>query len=319
MKIHVLDRSVIDTGDLCWDAFSQCGEVKLFDNTTPEEFAQNAAGADSLIVVGLDITKSMLDSCPGLKFINLLSTGYDFVDVVAAKAKGIPVSNVSTYGTDSVAQMTVALLLELCNRVGLHDAAVRAGEWERSGKFSFWLTPLKELSGKTMGVVGVGRIGRTTARIARAFGMRVLAFDEYAPPAGADSPYEMVGFEQLVEQSDVVALHCPLTPETRGLMNKTSIERMKPGAILINAARGALVEEQALYDALVSGHLAGAGLDVVAAEPIPSDSILLKAPNLILTPHIAWATKEARSRMLDLALQNQLAFQSGAPINVVNP
>ena len=319
MKIHVLDRSVIDTGDLCWDAFSQCGEVKLFDNTTPEEFAQNAAGADSLIVVGLDITKSMLDSCPDLKFINLLSTGYDFVDVAAAKAKGIPVSNVSTYGTDSVAQMTVALLLELCNRVGLHDAAVRAGEWERSGKFSFWLTPLKELSGKTMGVVGVGRIGRTTARIARAFGMRVLAFDEYAPPAGADSPYEMVGFEQLLEQSDVVALHCPLTPETRGLMNKTSIEKMKPGAILINAARGALVEEQALYDALVSGHLAGAGLDVVTAEPIPSDSILLKAPNLILTPHIAWATKEARSRMLDLALQNQLAFQSGTPINVVNP
>ena len=319
MKIHVLDRSVIDTGDLCWDAFSQCGEVKLFDNTTPEEFAQNAAGADSLIVVGLDITKSMLDSCPDLKFINLLSTGYDFVDVDAAKAKGIPVSNVSTYGTDSVAQMTVALLLELCNRVGLHDAAVRAGEWERSGKFSFWLTPLKELSGKTMGVVGVGRIGRTTARIARAFGMRVLAFDEYAPPAGADSPYEMVGFEQLLEQSDVVALHCPLTPETRGLMNKTSIEKMKPGAILINAARGALVEEQALYDALVSGHLAGAGLDVVTAEPIPSDSILLKAPNLILTPHIAWATKEARSRMLDLALQNQLAFQSGTPINVVNP
>ncbi len=319
MKIHVLDRSVIDTGDLCWDAFSQCGEVKLFDNTTPEEFAQNAAGADSLIVVGLDITKSMLDSCPDLKFINLLSTGYDFVDVDAAKAKGIPVSNVSTYGTDSVAQMTVALLLELCNRVGLHDAAVRAGEWERSGKFSFWLTPLKELSGKTMGVVGVGRIGRTTARIAKAFGMRVLAFDEYAPPAGADSPYEMVGFEQLLEQSDVVALHCPLTPETRGLMNKTSIEKMKPGAILINAARGALVEEQALYDALVSGHLAGAGLDVVTAEPIPSDSILLKAPNLILTPHIAWATKEARSRMLDLALQNQLAFQSGTPINVVNP
>ena len=319
MKIHVLDRSVIDTGDLCWDAFSQCGEVKLFDNTTPEEFAQNAAGADSLIVVGLEITKSMLDSCPDLKFINLLSTGYDFVDVDAAKAKGIPVSNVSTYGTDSVAQMTVALLLELCNRVGLHDAAVRAGEWERSGKFSFWLTPLKELSGKTMGVVGVGRIGRTTARIAKAFGMRVLAFDEYAPPAGADSPYEMVGFEQLLEQSDVVALHCPLTPETRGLMNKTSIEKMKPGAILINAARGALVEEQALYDALVSGHLAGAGLDVVTAEPIPSDSILLKAPNLILTPHIAWATKEARSRMLDLALQNQLAFQSGTPINVVNP
>ena len=319
MKIHVLDRSVIDTGDLCWDAFSQCGEVKLFDNTTPEEFAQNAAGADSLIVVGLDITKSMLDSCPDLKFINLLSTGYDFVDVDAAKAKGIPVSNVSTYGTDSVAQMTVALLLELCNRVGLHDAAVRAGEWERSGKFSFWLTPLKELSGKTMGVVGVGRIGRTTARIAKAFGMRVLAFDEYAPPAGADSPYEMVGFEQLLEQSDVVALHCPLTPETRGLMNKTSIEKMKPGAILINAARGALVEEQALYDALVSGHLAGAGLDVVTAEPIPSDSILLKAPNLILTPHIAWATKEARSRMLDLALQNQLAFQSGTPINVVTP
>lgn len=319
MKIHVLDRSVIDTGDLCWDAFSQCGEVKLFDNTTPEEFAQNAAGADSLIVVGLDITKSMLDSCPDLKFINLLSTGYDFVDVDAAKAKGIPVSNVSTYGTDSVAQTTVALLLELCNRVGLHDAAVRAGEWERSGKFSFWLTPLKELSGKTMGVVGVGRIGRTTARIAKAFGMRVLAFDEYAPPAGADSPYEMVGFEQLLEQSDVVALHCPLTPETRGLMNKTSIEKMKPGAILINAARGALVEEQALYDALVSGHLAGAGLDVVTAEPIPSDSILLKAPNLILTPHIAWATKEARSRMLDLALQNQLAFQSGTPINVVNP
>lgn len=319
MKIHVLDRSVIDTGDLCWDAFSQCGEVKLFDNTTPEEFAQNAAGADSLIVVGLDITKSMLDSCPDLKFINLLSTGYDFVDVDAAKAKGIPVSNVSTYGTDSVAQMTVALLLELCNRAGLHDAAVRAGEWERSGKFSFWLTPLKELSGKTMGVVGVGRIGRTTARIAKAFGMRVLAFDEYAPPAGADSPYEMVGFEQLLEQSDVVALHCPLTPETRGLMNKTSIEKMKPGAILINAARGALVEEQALYDALVSGHLAGAGLDVVTAEPIPSDSILLKAPNLILTPHIAWATKEARSRMLDLALQNQLAFQSGTPINVVNP
>lgn len=241
------------------------------------------------------------------------------MDVDAAKAKGIPVSNVSTYGTDSVAQMTVALLLELCNRVGLHDAAVRAGEWERSGKFSFWLTPLKELSGKTMGVVGVGRIGRTTARIAKAFGMRVLAFDEYAPPAGADSPYEMVGFEQLLEQSDVVALHCPLTPETRGLMNKTSIEKMKPGAILINAARGALVEEQALYDALVSGHLAGAGLDVVTAEPIPSDSILLKAPNLILTPHIAWATKEARSRMLDLALQNQLAFQSGTPINVVNP
>lgn len=319
MKIHVLDRSVIDTGDLNWDAFSQCGEVKLFDNTRPEEFAQNAAGADSLIVVGLDITKSMLDSCPTLKFINLLSTGYDFVDVEAAKAKGILVSNVSTYGTDSVAQMTFALLLELCNRTGLHDTAVRAGEWERSGKFSFWLAPLKELSGKTMGVVGVGRIGRTTARIAKAFGMRVIAFDEYAPPVGADAPYEMVSFEQLLEQSDVIALHCPLTPVTRGLINQESIEKMKPGALLVNAARGALVEEQALYNALVSGHLAGAGLDVVATEPISSNSLLLKAPNLILTPHIAWATKEARSRMLDLALQNHLAFQRGAPINVVNP
>lgn len=319
MKIHVLDRSVIDPGDLCWDAFFQCGEIKFFEDTTPEEFAQNAAGADSLIVVGLDITKSMLDSCPGLKFINLLSTGYDFVDVKAARERGIPVSNVSTYGTDSVAQMTFALLLELCNRAGLHDKAVRTGEWEKSGKFSFWLAPLKELSGKTMGVVGVGRIGRTTARIARAFGMRVVAFDEYASPAGADVPYEMVSFDQLLEQSDVIALHCPLTPETKGIINRESIGKMKPGAMLINAARGALVEERALCDALESGHLAGAGLDVVSYEPLPSDSILLKAPNLILTPHIAWATREARSRMLDLALQNQLAFQRKEPINVVNP
>ena len=319
MRIHILDRGAIDTGDLCWDGFNKCGTVTSFESTAPEQFIQHAKGAETLVVVGLGITKEMLDACPDLKFINLLSTGYDFVDVKAAKERGILVSNVSTYGTCSVAQMAFALLLELCNRVGVHDEAVRKGRWAESGKFSFWLTNLKELSGKTLGVVGIGRIGRAAAQIGSAFGMRVIAFDNYAPPAPEGAPYEMVGFDQLLAESDVVTLHCPLTDETRGILDEAAFRKMKRGALLINAARGGLVNEGDLCRALACGQLAGAGLDVTTCEPIPADSPLLSAPNLIITPHIAWATQEARARMIQLAVDNQAAFQRGAPINVVNP
>ncbi len=319
MRIHVLDRGVIDTGDICWDDFSQCGEVVFYESTTPEEFVSHAKDAEALVVVGMGITEDMMAQCPNLKFINLLSTGYDFIDVAAAKKRGILVSNVSTYGTDSVAQFVYALLLELCNQVAVHDEAVRRGMWKENGNFSFWLRPLTELAGKTLGVVGAGRIGRTVAKIGAAFGMKVLAFDEYMTKAPEGAPFEMAGLSRVLSESDVVTLHCPLTEETRCIINEKTLGQMKRGAVLINAARGGLINEEDLCRALESGQLAGAGLDVVTSEPIPEDSPLLKAPNLILTPHIAWATREARMRMIHLALDNQLAFQKGEPINVVNP
>lgn len=318
MRIHILDRAAIDAGDLCWDSILQCGDVTVYDHTTSEDFRQHAGDAEALVVVGLEITGEMMDQCPNLKFINLLSTGYDFVDVAAAGERGILVSNVPVYGTDSVAQFVYALLLELCHQPALHSQAVREGQWQEKGGFSFWLRTLVELKDKTLGIVGIGRIGRAVANIGAAFGMKILTFDEYAPPAPEGAPYEMTTLERVLSESDFVTLHCPLTEQTRELINKKTLAMMKPGALLINAARGGLVNEQDLCDALASGHLGGAGLDVAASEPVNADSPLLRAPNLILTPHIAWATKEARTRMICQAAENQLAFQRGEPIHVVN-
>lgn len=314
--ICILDRKAIDKGDISWAGFRECGRVALYESTSPAEVAGRAEGAHTLVTVGTPITRELLERCPDVRFINLLSTGFDFVDLAAACERGILVSNVPAYGSESVAQFVFALLLELCHRVGVHDGAVRENRWQESGTFSFWLTPLTELRDKVLGIVGFGRIGRSVARIGSAFGMRVLAHDRYATP-GEDDPVQMSGLEELLAESDVVTLHCPLTAETRGMINRDAIRGMKPGVLFINCARGGLVVEEDLCAALNSGQIGGAALDVVAHEPIEAGNSLLSARNTILTPHMAWATKEARARMVDQAVANQKAFQQGLPINVV--
>lgn len=315
ISIVVLDGYALNPGDLSWDALRSLGHLKVHDQTAPDDVAGRARGAQILLTNKTPLCADTLSQLPDLRFIGVLATGYDIVDVAAAAERRIPVSNIPTYGTHSVAQFTFALLLELCHRVGRHDDDVRAGGWSTHGEWTYHLSPLVELADKTIGLIGLGRIGHQTAAVARAFGMNVVAAD---PGMEADEDVESVSIDELLRRSDVVSLHCPLTPETRGIINAERLSLMKPTAFLINTARGPLVIEQDLAQALNDRRIAGAALDVLEAEPPAAENPLLHARNCIVTPHIAWSTREARQRLMDAAVANVQAFLAGAPVNVVN-
>ena len=320
MKIVVLDGYTENPGDLSWEELGKLGELTVYDRTSLTDEAEAIArigDAEIVFTNKTPITRKVLDACPGIRFISLLATGYNCVDYVCAREKGIPVANVPTYGTASVGQFAIALLLEICHHIGHHDASVHAGNWERCADWCYWDYPLIELDGKTMGIIGFGRIGQTTGRIARAMGMEVLAYDSHPSDAGR-AIAEYVDLDALLSRSDVVALHCPLFPETEGIINRETIAKMKDGAILLNNSRGPLVVEQDLADALNAGKLAAAGLDVVSTEPIRGDNPLLQPENCIITPHISWAPKDSRQRIMDCAVSNVKAFLAGSPVNVVN-
>ena len=319
MKIVVLDGFTENPGDLSWEALEKYGELTVYDRTPHEDAAiiERIGDAEIVVTNKCPLRRAVLDACPGVRFISVLATGYNIVDIQAAAEKGIPVANVPTYGTASVGQFAIALLLEICSHVAHHSDAVHAGRWESAPDWTFWDYPLIELAGKTLGVIGFGRIGQTTGRIAKAMGMRVLAAGSRETEAGREIA-EYVDLDTLLRESDVIALHCPLFPSTQGIINRDAIAKMKDGVILINNSRGPLVVEQDLADALNSGKVRAAGLDVVSTEPIRADNPLLKAKNCFITPHISWAPIEARARIMDITAGNLAAFLAGEPVNVVN-
>lgn len=313
MKIVILDGYTENPGDLSWEGFEKLGELTVYDRTAQDKIVERIGNAEAVIVNKVPISRETMDACTKIRYIGVLATGYNVVDVVAAKEKGIKVTNIPTYGTAAVAQMAIALLLEVCHHTAHHSDAVFAGRWTNNQDWCFWDYPLIELAGKTMGIIGYGRIGQNTGRIASALGMRVIVSDAYV------TAEESVDLETLFKESDVIALHCPLFPETQGIINKDSIAKMKDGVIILNNSRGPLIMEQDLADALNSGKVYAAGLDVVSTEPIRADNPLLKAKNCIITPHISWAPKESRQRLMDIAVDNLEKFISGSPVNVVNP
>ncbi len=317
MKITVLDGYALNPGDQSWDGLRQLGELQVFDRTMVDEVVSRAAGSAVVLTNKTPLPDYIIRQLSELRYIGVLATGYNVVDVAAAKERGVVVTNIPTYGTASVAQFVFALLLELCHNVRLHADAVRSGEWSRSADWSFWKTPLMELSGKTMGIVGFGRIGRATGRIADAMGMRVLACDTYQGDAPLYTGFRWGTLDEVLRESDVLSLHSPLLPETRGMINRETLELMKPTAFLINTSRGPLVVDQALADALNGERLAGAGLDVLSVEPPLADNPLMQARNCLVTPHIAWATREARARLMAIAVENVSSFVAGNPQNVV--
>lgn len=314
-KIVVLDGFTLNPGDLDWGGLKEIGEVTVHDRTPAEEIVARAAGAAILLTNKTPVSAAAIERLPKLRYIGVLATGYNVVDVAAAKARGIVVANVPGYGTPSVAQHVFALLLELAQRTGHHAQTVRDGRWSASADFCYWDFPLVELAGRTLGIVGFGAIGRTVAEIGRAFGMKVIASTR--TPRSAEG-VEFLSVDDVFRLADVVTLHCPLTPETQGLVNAARLGEMKRDAFLINTGRGALVLERDLADALEAGRIAGAGLDVLSGEPPAPDNPLLKARNCIVTPHIAWATRAARARLMAVAVGNVRAFLAGAPTNVVN-
>ncbi len=317
MKIVVLDGYTLNPGDLSWDGLKDLGDVTIHDYTPADQIVARAQDAEILFTNKTPLTAATLAQLNKLTYIGVLATGYNVVDVKAAAARGVAVTNIPTYGTSSVAQMVFALLLELCHHVQLHSDAVRGGEWSASRDFCFWKTPLVELQGKTIGIVGFGRIGRQVAKIADAFGMRVLAQDKFQGPAPELADFRWAELDELLAQSDVVSLHCPLFPDTAGLINQETLARMKPSAFLINTSRGGLIVDQDLSDALNRNQIAGAALDVLSVEPPPADNPLLKAKNILVTPHISWATAEARARLMGIAVDNLKAYLAGKPVNVI--
>lgn len=317
MKIVILDGYTENPGDLSWKGFEKLGELTVYDRTPEELVAERIGDADVVITNKTPISEETLKRCPAVKYIGVLATGYNVVDVDAAAKKDIPVCNIPTYGTDAVAQMVFALLLEVCHHVGAHCTAVKAGDWTHNQDWCFWNYPLIELKGKTMGIIGFGRIGQATAKIAIAFGMKVLAYDNFQTKEGREIA-EYVSLEDLLQCSDVISLHCPLFPDTKGIINKGSIAKMKDGVILINTSRGPLIVEEDLAEALRSGKVAAAACDVVSTEPVKEDNPLLGCYNSILTPHIAWAPKESRQRLMDIAVENLKNFTEGKISNRVN-
>ena len=315
MQIIILDGYTVNPGDLSWDALKEFGTVSVYERTPPELVAQRLIGADAVFVNKCRIGEEQLKRAKNLKFIGVLATGYDVIDLTAAKGRGITVCNIPAYSTDSVAQMTMALLLEICHNVGHHNREVHKGRWTHSPDFCFWDTPLIELSGLTMGIIGCGKIGTAVAKLAQAFGMRVVGFSRGEHP---DFPGERVSLNELFRRADVVSLHCPSTPETRGLINGTTISKMKDGAILLNTSRGSLIDPHSAAQALESEKLYAIGMDVAVQEPIQRSDPLLSAPNCYITPHIAWAPLAARQRLIDIAVNNLRAFIDGTPINRVN-
>ena len=317
MKIVVLDGYTENPGDLSWDGFRELGELTVYDRTGKKDVVSRIGDAEAVILNKTPVSRETLDACPNVKYIGVLATGYNVVDIEAAAEKGIVVSNIPTYGTDSVAQFAIAMLLEICHHVAHHSDAVHEGRWESNPDWCFWDYPLIELAGKTMGVIGFGRIGQATGKLAKALGMEVLAYDSFPNDSGKEIA-KYVDLDTLLGGSDVIALHCPLFPETERIVNKETIAKMKDGVIILNNSRGPLVAEQDLADALNSGKVYAAGLDVVSTEPIRGDNPLLKAKNCIITPHISWAPKESRARLMDIAVEDLKAFAAGKPINVVN-
>lgn len=316
MKIVVLDGYGLNPGDLTWSGLEALGELKVYDRTAPEELLERSKDADALITNKTVIAKEDMASLPKLRYIGVLATGYNVVDIDAAKERGIVVTNIPAYSTDSVAQMVFAHLLNITQRVGYYADENRQGRWTANADFCYWDTPLLELAGKKMGIVGFGHIGQATARIAQAFGMEVGVFtskEQSALPVGM----KKMELDELFASCDVVSLHCPLTPSTKEMVNAKRLNAMKPNAILINTGRGPLVNEQDLADALNEGRIAAAGLDVLSVEPAAEGNPLLSARNCFITPHIAWATKEARIRLMNIAVHNLRSYQEGKVVNNV--
>ncbi|MBE5803995.1 MAG: D-2-hydroxyacid dehydrogenase [Clostridiales bacterium] len=313
MKIVVLDGYAANPGDLSWDGLKALGELEVHEYTAPGDTQSRIADADAVLTNKTVLSREIIENAPKLKYIGVLATGFNIVDVEAAREKGIPVCNVPTYATEAVAQFVFALLLELCHHVGHHNAQVQKLRWTNNRDFCFWDYPLMELQGKTMGLVGLGRIGTATKKLAEAFGMKVLCCRSTPDAPGC------VPLETLLRESDVVSLHCPLTDRTRHIINAQTISQMKDGVLIINTGRGPLIDDAALREALLSGKVAGAAVDVASVEPIPADNPLLGLDNCIITPHIAWATGEARRRLMDTVTDNLRSFAEGKPVNVVNP
>lgn len=320
MKIVVLDGYTENPGDLSWQGLERLGDLTVYDRIPydTESVVSHIGDAEAVYVNKVPLTREVMDACPALRFIGVLATGYNVVDTAAAKEKGITVCNIPSYGTDAVGQFAIALLLEICHHIGHHSQAVAEGRWSASPDWCFWDYPLIELAGKTMGIIGYGRIGQCTGKIAQALGMKVLAFDSYKNLELESETCHYVELDELLAQSDVISLHCPLFEETQGIINKDNINKMKDGVIILNNSRGPLIVEEDLAEALKSGKVAAAGLDVVSTEPVKPENPLLAAPNCIITPHISWASKESRQRLMDFAVDNLAQYINGTPVNVVN-
>lgn len=318
MKIVVLDGHTLNPGDLSWDRLLKLGAVVLYDRTPIEKILERSRGAEVLITNKTPLNEDIINSLTSVKYIGVLATGYNIVDTETAKKRGIIVTNIPTYGTASVAQLTFALLLELCHHVQRHSDSVMNGKWAESVDFCFWDFPLIELSGKTLGIIGFGNIGNKVGDIATAFGMNIIGSSKPHTDQSPRKNFRWAEINELLEQSDIVSIHCPLLPETKGLINAETLKRMKRSAFLLNTSRGPIVVDKDLADALNNGIIAGAGIDVLSVEPPSKDNPLFKAKNCIITPHIAWATKEARTRLIDIAVNNLSAFLNGKPVNVVN-
>jgi glycerate dehydrogenase len=316
MKIVVLDGYALNPGDLRWDRIKKLGEFTIYDRTSAENILERAKGADILFTNKVVLNKDIIESLPNLKYIGVLATGYNVVDMEAAKNGEVIVTNIPAYSTASVAQMVFSHILNFVQNVGIHAQSVAKGDWAESSDFAYWLTPQTELAGKTLGIIGFGRIGQAVAKIGLAFGMKVV-FNNRSNKK-TDLEVFQVGLDELLRASDFISINCPLTDENTGFINKNTISKMKPTAFLVNTGRGQLINEQDLADALNSGNIAGAGLDVLSVEPARHNNPLPKAKNCFITPHIAWATSEARNRLMVIAAENLKAFLDGTPINVVS-
>jgi glycerate dehydrogenase len=318
MKIVVLDGYTLNPGDLSWDGLKQLGDVTVYDRTPQDKVVERSKDAEVIFTNKTPLGGDIIKQLPGLKFIGVLATGYNIIDIDTAKKQSVLVANVPGYGPASVAQLTFALLLELCHHVQRHSDSVMEGKWASSPDFCYWDFPLMELAGKTMGIIGFGTIGQKVGDLATAFGMNILAAGRHHTDQSHRKNFRWATVEELLSESDVVSLHCPLSPETKGLINKENLRRMKRSAFLLNTSRGPLLVDEDLAEALNSGVIAGAGLDVLSVEPPPKDNPLFGAKNCLITPHIAWATKEARGRLMEMTIGNLAAFIAGKPVNVVN-
>ena len=317
MNIVILDGYTENPGDLSWSGMEELGQLTVYDRTQVEDIVSRIGDADAVIVNKTPLSADIFAACPSIRYVGVLATGYNVVDIEAAGRRGIPVCNIPSYGTAAVAQMTMALLLEICHHAYAHSQAVKEGQWTNGADWCFWNYPLLELAGKTMGIIGFGRIGQAVGRLSKAFGMEVIAYDSVESEEG-DKIGAYVTIEELYRRSDVVSLHCPLFEENQRMINRDSLSKMKDGVIILNTSRGALIDETALAEALDSGKVFGAGLDVVSVEPVREDNPLLSCDSCIITPHIAWAPKESRQRLMDIAVDNLKAFCQGRAQNVVN-
>ena len=318
MKIVVLDGYTLNPGDLSWKGLESIGDLKVYERTPFDKILERVGDAKIVFTNKTPLTREFFDAVPNVSYVGVLATGYNVVDTDAAKKKGVIVTNIPTYGTSSVAQMTFALLLEMCHHVWSHSEEVKNGVWTNCLDFCFWNYPLIELAGKTMGIIGYGRIGQKVGDIARNFGMKVLAYDAYPNKSLENESLQYASLDELYRESDVISLHCPLSEDTKGMINKGSIANMKDGVMIINTSRGPLIIEEDLASALNSGKVAGAALDVVSVEPIKEDNPILKAKNIIITPHIAWAPMESRERLMNIAVDNLRQYLAGRAVNVVN-